>query len=120
MSIDRSASSSVLGLFRQTAWYADGLGCVLAQDRPGLEAPAVVEPDAWPEVAPDRRLDDAVDRAFTEPLGTRAVVVLEDGRLVAERYADGFDAGTRQLGWSMGKSVTSAMVGKSSESRAAP
>jgi CubicO group peptidase (beta-lactamase class C family) len=39
-------------------------------------------------------------------------VVLADGRLVAERYADGFDAGTRQLGWSMAKSVTSAMVGR--------
>ena len=31
---------------------------------------------------------------------------------MAERYADGFDETTRQLGWSMGKSVTSAMVGR--------
>ncbi len=109
---DGSASSSVLGLFRQTAWYADGLGCVLAPDRPDLAAPDTVAPDTWPQVAPDRRLDAAVDRAFAEPLGTRAVLVLADGRLVAERYADGFDEGTRQLGWSMGKSVTSAMVGR--------
>jgi hypothetical protein len=109
---DASARSSVLGLFAQTAWYREGLGCVLADERPALEAPAPVADDGWPEVALDRRLDAAVDRAFAEPLGTRAVVVLADGRLVAERYADGFDAGTRQLGWSMAKSVTSAMVGR--------
>ena len=109
---DASAGSSVLGLFGQTAWYVEGLGCVLADLRPALEAPDPVAEDGWPEVALDGRLDAVVDRAFAEPLGTRGVVVLADGRLVAERYADGFDAGTRQLGWSMGKSVTSAMVGR--------
>ena len=107
-----SASTSVLGLIRQTAWHADGLGCALADERPALDAPPAVEPDGWPEVALDDRLDAAVERAFEAPLGTRAVVVLVGGRVVAERYADGFDEGTRQLGWSMGKSLTSAMVGR--------
>jgi CubicO group peptidase (beta-lactamase class C family) len=113
---ERSAGSSVLGLFRQTAWHTEGLGCTLGAERPTLEAPPEVAPDDWPEQALDERVDAAVDRAFGqpggEPLGTRAVVVLADGRLVAERYADGFDADTRQLGWSMAKSVTSAMVGR--------
>jgi hypothetical protein len=109
---DGSASSSVLGLFGQTAWHTDGAGCVLAGDRPALPAPAPVAADGWPQVARDDRLDAAVEEAFDERLGTRAVVVLSGGRLVAERYADGFDAGTRQLGWSMAKSVTSAMVGR--------
>ncbi len=36
---------------------------------------------------------------------------MKDGRLVAERYADGFDATTPQLGWSMSKSATDLMVG---------
>jgi hypothetical protein len=105
----RSARSSVLGLFAQTAWYREGLGCVLADERPALEAPAPVADDGGrgrPRPAARRRGRPGLRRA----LGTRAVVVLADGRLVAERYADGFDAGTRQLGWSMGKSVTSAMV----------
>ena len=36
---------------------------------------------------------------------------MKDGELVAERYADGFDAETRQLGWSMSKSVTDLLTG---------
>jgi CubicO group peptidase (beta-lactamase class C family) len=113
-----SASSSVLGLFGQTAWYTDGLGCTLADERPALALPAPVAADDRLPVALDSRLDAPVDRAFSaggpdgEELGTRAVVVLHDGRLVGERYAEGFDADTRQLGWSMAKSVTSTMVGR--------
>jgi len=38
-------------------------------------------------------------------------VIVKDGELVAERYADGFDADTRQLGWSMSKSVASLLTG---------
>ena len=47
-----------------------------------------------------------------EALGTRAIVVLKDGELVAERYAEGFTKDTPQLGWSMSKSVTNLMVGR--------
>src|SRR5258708_37408957 len=37
--------------------------------------------------------------------------VVEHGRIVAERYAPGFSAATRLLGWSMSKSVVAGLVG---------
>jgi CubicO group peptidase (beta-lactamase class C family) len=42
---------------------------------------------------------------------TRAVVVIHHGKLVAERYMNGFSAATPLLSWSMAKSVTQAMLG---------
>jgi CubicO group peptidase (beta-lactamase class C family) len=43
---------------------------------------------------------------------TRAVVIIHHGRLVAEAYRDGFGPETKQVSWSMAKSVTSALVGR--------
>jgi CubicO group peptidase (beta-lactamase class C family) len=42
---------------------------------------------------------------------TRAVVIVERGRLVAERYMPGYSAATRLLSWSMAKSITHALLG---------
>jgi CubicO group peptidase (beta-lactamase class C family) len=39
------------------------------------------------------------------------VIVVQDGRIVFERYADGFSRETRFNSWSMAKSVTQALVG---------
>ena len=63
-----------------------------------------------------QKLATAMDAAFVEPgpnnpRKTRAVVAVYDGRLIAERYAPGFNLNMPQLGWSMSKSVTNALVG---------
>jgi CubicO group peptidase (beta-lactamase class C family) len=123
--------ASVLGLFARQAWFVPDLGCIVAAEPPGLEAPPPVAPPPpgrpWPDgqrvgpPPPDvdaAALEAALDAAFAEddpegrPRQTRAVVVVHGGRIVAERYAEGFDAGTRQLGWSMTKSVANALVGR--------
>jgi CubicO group peptidase (beta-lactamase class C family) len=62
------------------------------------------------------KLQKALDKAFAEPDSarpkkTRAIVVIYDGRLVAEQYAEGFHKDMQLLGWSMSKSVTNALVG---------
>nr|WP_254436839.1 serine hydrolase [Ruegeria arenilitoris] len=43
--------------------------------------------------------------------GYRAVVVVRNGRIVAEAYADEFDENTPLLGWSMTKTVTAGLIG---------
>lgn len=55
----------------------------------------------------------AIDRLFDdEALGeTRALLIMRGGEIVAERYGEGYDRGTRFLGWSMTKCVTGIMIG---------
>lgn len=43
---------------------------------------------------------------------TRAIVIVHQGRIVAEAYRDGFGPDTKQVSWSMAKSVTSALAGR--------
>lgn len=71
---------------------------------------AAVSADAG---APREDLARAVDNLFVDPaLGeTRAVVVMADGKLAAERYAPGYDADTRLVSWSMAKTITATMIG---------
>ncbi|MFB8264997.1 serine hydrolase domain-containing protein [Streptomyces sp. NPDC055955] len=118
-------TGSLLGvLAKQKAWYAKGFGCTLADARPRLGPASTVSADGNPFThapAPksSAKLDAALGRAFGKglsasdaaALGTRAVVVVKDGKLVAERYAKGFDATTPQLGWSMSKSATALITG---------
>ncbi len=63
--------------------------------------------------APRQDLARAVDNLFVDPeLGeTRAVVVMADGKLAAERYAPGYDASTRLVSWSMAKTITATLIG---------
>ena len=128
---NRSVTSSFYGMVSRTAVFRYGIGATLAidvspeklraQQRP-VAAPLPLDPGVlWPEgervdPAGISALDDVVDSAFHEPdqdnlLRTRAVVVVHDGRIVAEKYAPGFSSNTALLGWSMTKSVTNALTG---------
>jgi len=125
----RTVDASTLGLFRSRASFHDGLGCVewhgqepyiLKSDvealklktppsLPEIAGPAVVEPS-------DLALKAALDHAFEEPPAppfrrTKAVVVVHDGNVIAERYAPGIGIETPLLGFSMTKSVVNALIG---------
>jgi CubicO group peptidase (beta-lactamase class C family) len=61
-------------------------------------------------------LQAALDWGFAEPdperlRRTRALLVMQDGKLVAERYAPGFGPDTPLAGWSMAKTALNALVG---------
>jgi len=109
---------------KQTAVYREGLGCALVSDGYTTLQTSLsrVTSNNWPmgnkmvdSLLPafdQGKLTAALAYAFENPaLKTRAVVVLKDGQLIGEQYADGFDKDTPILGWSMTKSITSALVG---------
>jgi len=57
-----------------------------------------------------------VSLAFQEkynnkPVHTRALLVIYKNKIIAEKYAEGYDPNSLFLGWSMAKSVTSALIG---------
>ena len=87
-----------------------------------LQDPSTPWPTAqWPRgdipASADRaRLSELVDRAFSAPLtdefgGTHALVVIQKGRLLLERYAKDMGAADTFPSWSMAKSITQALVG---------
>ena len=122
----RTVEAALLGLFGKSVAVArDGLGCASVPDGQVARAASIAlpepaaaaRPDAlWPEgnrvelsQSPDL-MAILNDPAMTGP-DMRALVVVENGRIVGERYANGFSAETPLLGWSMTKTVTAALVG---------
>ena len=59
------------------------------------------------------RLDAAIAPLFEDPemAETRAFLVMYQGKIIAERYGDGYDEDTRFISWSMAKSFTGALIG---------
>jgi CubicO group peptidase (beta-lactamase class C family) len=132
--LDRAAATvdaSVVGMFGSQAVYHEGLGCVL---RHGTKEPYILKSDIdalkIPKSPPllaeiagadvvqpaDPALKAALDHAFEEPAEppyrrTKAVVVVHDGKIIAERYAAGVGVDTPLLGFSMTKSVVNALIG---------
>lgn len=112
----------------RVAVHLGRLGCVLdpvpelAEQAAALRASGTpATPGSAPAVPTSARvagtpaLQAVLDEAFRNDgdaagRNARAVVVMHDGRLVAERYGDGFTARTPQVGWSMSKTVLGLMV----------
>jgi CubicO group peptidase (beta-lactamase class C family) len=132
--LDRSANTvdaSVAGLFASRVIFHEGVGCVQLHEgsEPYLPKSDVIalktpkSPPLLPEIAgtsvvepTNPKLKAAVDRAFEEPAEppfrrTKAVVVVHEGSVIAERYAPGIGIDTQLLGFSMTKSVVSALIG---------
>lgn len=134
---DSSVTGSVWGFAKRKTIYRKGIGCTLINDfteqqirtqqfdlpaKPPMNSDTI----SWPygdKVIEDTsgvdkpKLDKAVNNIMTEtsvdgnPVYTRAVLVIHNGNIVAEKYAAGFDKNTVMLGWSMSKSLTAAMIG---------
>ena len=107
----RFAKSLILPLLALPALIGCGSQHDAAAPAPGPDAIKAVaaNPGAGRE-----RLAGAIDALFTDPAAaeTRAVVVLREGRIVAERYGPGYHENTRFVSWSMAKTVTAVMIGQ--------
>ena len=114
---------------KQKAILRPGLGCTLLTGKGPFETRAsqtvqfeALDPNQpWPlgeavttEKSP--ALEAVLDKWFQDPdpnnpRRTRAIVVVKDGQIIAERYGKGFSKDTLFQGWSMTKSVTNALLG---------
>ncbi len=131
-----SVTAAVLWATRKSI-YRKGLGCTLLAERteeevlqqhPQLPHPPTINQDSipWPignQISDSTmkgvdytKIQLALQEAFeeTDPEKTKntlAVVILFDGKIVGEKYAEGLDPNTPLMGWSMTKSLINGLVG---------
>ncbi len=88
---------------------------LMPRQPPGLPWPTQAWPSGAGPAGIPMRAGFMLDAAFAAPdaeLGvTHAIVIVQDGRLLTERYADGCGPGVTCRSWSMAKSITQALVG---------
>lgn len=112
----RESHASLLGSASHAVYRGDA-GCVLnpLQTLPQSRlAPPPAGESVFAATAPPG-LQAVIDAAFEEPAAgqrrTLAVLVLRDGALLAERYAEGIGPHTPLQGWSMNKSLMATWIG---------
>ena len=118
----REALAVVAGVLAARAVHVEGYGCILDHGAPmpapiALPSTATIRDEqevvAPPPGSPLARALDHVFAPFDDgrPRGTQAVVVMKNGRIVAERYGDDVTWRTPVSGVSMTKSLTAALTG---------
>ena len=124
----REVRTTLAGGFESRAVYRDGLGCLVLHGDPAVDpvpprdTGEARDPSAREKLGPEPvtpgsdKVRAVFDRVFANPHHPhsgwlKAVVVMRDGQVVAERYAKGYGSGTPVLGWSVTKSVVNALVG---------
>jgi CubicO group peptidase (beta-lactamase class C family) len=130
--INKTVISKVFGLKPRTAIYREGVGAVVVnkdfnEDATFLIPKRDVTPKnlpfpygdlpqkdtVFPSINYDK-LESVVKNYFdenSEENTTRALVVIYKNQLITEKYSEGFTKDSRLLGWSMTKSLMSAVCG---------
>lgn len=127
------ASSKVYGLKERKAIYREGLGATLINDDFDVSKPYLVPKRnktdtglAFPYGQKNHKdtvfsnidykklnaiVENAFDKKGEKNKRTRSVLVIYKDKIIAEKYADGFDKNSKILGWSMTKSLTATYFG---------
>lgn len=120
----QTVSTSLFGLKPKTASYIPGLGCAVDyqgyQQRRQLQLQQISPTEAeWPAGNTVRTIDGEL-QSLTDSmlaqdnaggLNTRALLVVSEGKIVAESYGQQMNAESKLLGWSMAKSLNAIMLG---------
>jgi len=127
--VAQKVTATLLGLGAKTAYFHPQKGCALLEEDEVAsfmeKIPELISPPEnsynlntnLENLAIDYdKLNAVISNQFVDvdkekPYGTRAIVVLYKGEIIGEKYADGFDTASLHLGWSMAKSVFSALMG---------
>lgn len=123
----KTVTANMLGFSQHSATFRKGLGCTLNQgDTQHLDSislassPKPSSDSHWPvgtdvsTIQNDKQaaLDSLLKQDNAAGLQTRALLWLHNGEIVAESYDENITPRTPLLGWSMGKSVTSLLIGR--------
>lgn len=130
---ERFVTSKVYGLKERKAIYREGLGATLINDDFDVTKPYLVPkrtkintnlPFPYGNLEPkdtvfsnvdyaklNAVIENAFDKKGEKNKRTRSVIVIYKDKIIAEKYADGFDKNSRILGWSMTKSLTGTFFG---------
>jgi len=132
--IEKSVSSTSLGIKTRKAIYRKGVGAVVVPVRAVIKQETYGFPNrqktptnlAYPfgdlpqkdtvySNIDYKKLKASVNDAFLDTdlvvKKTRSVLVIYKDQIIGEQYAEGFDENSILLGWSMTKSITSAVLG---------
>ncbi len=130
---ERFVTSKVYGLKERKAIYREGLGATLINDDFDVSKPYNVPKRTkintnlpFPYGNLDQKdtvfsnidyvklnaiVENAFDKKGQKDKRTRSVIVIYKNKIIAEKYADGFNKNSRILGWSMTKSITGTLFG---------
>jgi len=123
----KMVTAKLFGMVEKKAYHRKGQGCAIFNELPppqsqvssstGLSKDTLLADYSSLSSSQKQNLDKALEWAFTEEdvstpkKRTRGVAVMYQGKLIGERYAEGFGPDSRMLGWSMTKSITSLLYG---------
>jgi len=111
---DQSITSSVFGLQSRTAYHIEGKGCnynaVLKNKIETNQSVPTIVPFVLPFQQETNELEDITEKYFTDHK-LRSLLIIQNDSIRFEKYSQGLKRHTPQLGWSMTKSITSALIG---------
>lgn len=109
-----TVTARIFGFFAPSkAVFRKGVGCANIQSVDERLTLDNLDPPElhFAETDINAKIQRVIENPQLSGPGMRAVAVFHNGQVIAETYADGFDADTPLLGWSATKSVMATLIG---------